>query len=67
MIQEITYFDRKVQCNGQKCPQYASYVIVGRNKHMNFCRACILKVVAELCEYGFVRRESAKHIEEKGL
>lgn len=59
--------DRKVKCDGQRCPHYANYTINGRVKQFKLCRYCMEKMVTSMCEYGFIRRAANKVIEEKGL
>ena len=66
MVHEKPMFERKVRCDGKRCPQYAEYVIAGRVKQFKLCRTCIQKVVTEMCQYGFIRRAANKAIEEKG-
>jgi len=59
--------ERKVSCDGKHCPQYADYTIDGRVKQFKLCRTCMVKVVTEMCEYGFIRRAANVVIQEKGI
>jgi hypothetical protein len=67
MVRERHISERKVRCDGERCPQYADYDINGRVKQFKLCRYCMQRVVTDMCEYGFIRRAANKVIEEKGV
>jgi len=63
MIQDVNV---KVRCD-MVCPQYASYVINARNKHIKLCAYHVKQMVKELGSYGFVQREVWEMIKQNDL
>ncbi len=63
MVKQRHGHDRKLRCDGIRCPHYAEYQLQGRSHALKLCHTCAEQLATALCEFGHIHRQVSKHFQ----